>query len=466
MKKSVFDWNKKDVAEFKKSKKRLGVTMLHMSHEGQMIRTGGVGTVIHGHLSVTPMLAKELAKYNIDISMHTTQPIAKEGAEGWNPKAFQYLKEQVAKVGGSFTPIINGTDGTIRWGDESNWQVASAAAASWALNLASKYDAAIVYCHSFPFMYTPVYGRKAAEAFGADAFFLQVNHGHYEKPEECRADDPWRLAYGKMMPIYQKLWHVKIGDIGEYMRKLAISDYGLKDDDFIPALNGIDPFQPVYRKRSEDEKKAKLKEYGIPMDRPIIMTWGRPEIWKGHHWVMEAGAQLTKEAETVVISSPETQFLKDAYERTGKKCKLIFKFDAELVNSLLQWKNTKVAALVSKGEPFGMTVTEARLGARFGGPLVVVSDTGGMTPQVIDGVDGYHCKTGDSNDMAKVFKKVLAMSDKQMDGFRKKALDNMLKLYTWPMTILQTWSTLCPAIADVADKVEDVVRVRPEQLQS
>jgi hypothetical protein len=26
------------------------------------------------------------------------------------------IKAQVAKIGGSFTPIINGTDGTIRWG--------------------------------------------------------------------------------------------------------------------------------------------------------------------------------------------------------------------------------------------------------------------------------------------------------------------------------------------------------------
>jgi glycosyltransferase involved in cell wall biosynthesis len=111
-----------------------------------------------------------------------------------------------------------------------------------------------------------------------------------------------------------------------------------------------------------------------------------------------------------------------------------------------------------------MTVTEARLGARFGGPIVVVSDTGGMTPQVIDGVDGFHVKTGDSADMARVFRKVLGMSDAKMAAFRKTALDNMLRQYTWPLTILQTWAAVCPAVADVADEVADVVRVRPEQL--
>lgn len=464
MKKSCFDWNKEDIAAFRKSGRRFRLALLHMSHEGQMIRTGGVGTVIHGHLSVTPMLAHELAKHGIDIAMHTTQPIAKPGCEGWNPKSLEYLKAQVAKVGGSFTPIINGTDGTVRWGDESNWTISSAAAASWALNLATQYDAAIVYCHSFPFSMTPIYGRKAAEAFGADAFFLQVNHGHYEKPEDPQVDDPWKMAYAKLMPVYRTLSHMKMGDIGEYMRKLAMSDFGLKDDDFIPCLNGIDPFQPIYRKRTEAEKIAKLKEYGISLDRPIVLSWGRPEIWKGHQWVLEAGAKLTDVAETVVISSPETAFLRDAHRRTGEKCKMIFKFDSELVNSLLQWHNTKVAALVSKGEPFGMTVTEARLGARFGGPLVVVSDTGGMTPQVIDGVDGFHVKTGDSNDMARVFRHVVGMSAAQMTEFRQKALDSMLSQYTWPMTILQTWAAVCPIVADVAAKVADAVRVRPEQL--
>lgn len=272
------------------------------------------------------------------------------------------------------------------------------------------------------------------------------------------------MAYAKLMPIYRTLPHVKIGDIGEYMRKLAMQDFELEEKDFVPCLNGIDPFQPVFRKRTEDEKVAKLKEYGIPLDRPIIMSWGRPEIWKGHHWVIEAGSNLCDVAATVIVSSPETEFLKQANIRTGNKCMLIFKFDPELVNSLLQWKNTKVAALVSKGEPFGMTVSEARLGARFGGPIVVVSDTGGMTPQVRDGIDGFHVKTGDPDDMVRVFKRVLNMSDADMAKLRREALDNLLKLYTWPTTILQTWSAVCPAIADVADKVEDAVRIKREQI--
>jgi hypothetical protein len=32
------------------------------------------------------------------------------------------------------------------------------------------------------------------------------------------------------------------------------------------------------------------------------------------------------------------------------------------------------------------------------------------------------------------------------------------------MTILQTWAAVCPLVADVSDKIADVVRVRPEQL--
>lgn len=190
MKKSIFDWGKEEILAFKKSGLRLKLAILHISHEGQMIRTGGVGAVIQGHLSITPMLSDELRKYHIDISMHTAQPIAKPGCQGWNPEVFAYLKSQLAKVGGTFTPIINGTDGTDRWGNESLWQISSSAAASWALNIAVKYDAAIVYCHSHPFSWVPIYGTRAAEAFGADVFFIQLNHGHYEKPEELRPDDP------------------------------------------------------------------------------------------------------------------------------------------------------------------------------------------------------------------------------------------------------------------------------------
>jgi glycosyltransferase involved in cell wall biosynthesis len=459
MTKSIFDLTGTEARErLKKAPVRIAV--LHMAHEGLMIRTGGVGAVVQGHLSATPVLAEALARRGIQVSLFAAQPVAKPGCEGWNPQVREYTEAQVARTGGAFQPILNGTDGTVRWGEIENWQIASAAGASWALGIAAKFDAAIVYSHSLPFSLTPVYGLRAAEAFGADVFFVQMEHGHYEKPELSRPDDPWRLAYGRILPLYRQFSHVRLGWIGQYIRELAAGDYGLAESDFVPARNGIDPTAKVFRLRSEDEKRRKLAEYGIPLDRPIVFSWGRPEIWKGHHWVAEAAPALAARAETVVMTSPDWPFLREANAKAGGKARLIFKFDTELVAALLQWKNTRVAALVSQGEPFGLTPLEARVNARRGGPVVVVSDTGGMTPQVIDGVDGFHVKTGDVQDMVRVFGRALDLPEDKAAAFRAAGLQGVLKDYTWASNILETWSAVCPLIRAVADEVREEVRIR------
>ena len=82
MSKSVFDFTPDEARAYLKEKKKVRLAIIHMSHEGQMIRTGGVGAVVQGHLSTTPLLAEALAKRGIEITMYTAQPVSKEGCEG------------------------------------------------------------------------------------------------------------------------------------------------------------------------------------------------------------------------------------------------------------------------------------------------------------------------------------------------------------------------------------------------
>ena len=46
MSKSVFDFTPDEARAYLKKKGKVRLAVLHMSHEGQMIRTGGVGAVV------------------------------------------------------------------------------------------------------------------------------------------------------------------------------------------------------------------------------------------------------------------------------------------------------------------------------------------------------------------------------------------------------------------------------------
>ncbi len=155
----------------------------------------------------------------------------------------------------------------------------------------------------------------------------------------------------------------------------------------------IDPFSAINRPLTDAEVDAKLAEYGIPRDKPLIVQVSRFDKWKDPVGVIEVFSRVQKETNTRLVmlgnmasDDPEGPVI---YEQVAKRAAalsdvhLITATDPMLVNALQ--RAATVIMQLSLKEGFGLTVSEAL----WKGTPVVATNVGGIPLQIEDGKTGY-----------------------------------------------------------------------------
>jgi len=377
-----------------------------------------------------------------------------------DPDHQREAEETVASLGGEIHYLVNFTQGRLpraAWGvgdlgELENWKAASASGAAVALNWARRHQRAVIYAHDSLFALAPVYASLQANAYGAHITAIYVVHAT-ALIHEMPLPNPHRLMvesaavhWAKVTPL------VKLGCISRFMARHLKEDYGAHEEHLVPAGNGINPLDPFFRLRSREEITAKLSEYNIPLDRPLLFSWGRAVEYKRFDVVLQATARLEGRVHPVVMVTPRYERLVELKNELGIEASLVFAFDPELVACLLQWEKTVAAASLALNEPFGLTPAETRVHARRQGALMVVSDTGGLVEQVEDGVDGFITRQDDPDDVARVVARILEMDESEKQRIRRAGLERVLREYTWSSQILRTLAAVVPEIADIAEE--------------
>ncbi len=155
----------------------------------------------------------------------------------------------------------------------------------------------------------------------------------------------------------------------------------------------IDPFSAINRPLTDAEVAAKLAEYNIPHDKPLIVQVSRFDKWKDPLGVLEVFSRVRKETDTRLVmlgnmasDDPEGPVI---YEQVAKRAAalhdvhLITATDPVLVNALQ--RAATVIMQLSLKEGFGLTVSEAL----WKGTPVVATNVGGIPLQIEDGKTGY-----------------------------------------------------------------------------
>lgn len=155
----------------------------------------------------------------------------------------------------------------------------------------------------------------------------------------------------------------------------------------------IAPFSPINHHLTKDEVNAKLAEYKIPQDKPLIVQVSRFDKWKDPLGVIEVFSRVRKEADARLVmlgnmasDDPEGPTI---YENVRKAAAgipdvhLITETDPLLVNALQ--RAAAVVLQISLKEGFGLTVSEAL----WKGTPVIATNVGGIPLQIEDGKTGY-----------------------------------------------------------------------------
>lgn len=458
---SVFAVSEMDLRKAGVHGQELDLAIVHLTFEGIQIYGGGVCTVTRGHLEALAGLQEKLRRRKIRLTPYFLEIAYAPDHPRRDPRYEAYARQKVAALGGEVAYLTNysvGDEPFTKWGVKDlgpveNWKHACASGAALALNYARRHQAAVLYCHDCVYALASLYAALEADAYGADVRAVYVVHST-ALTHELPLPNPDRLMAESVAMHWPKVSpRVRIGYISEFIRGHLVSDYGVRPEHTVPTGNGLNPDDPHFRLRSEEEIIAKLREYQIPLDKPLMVAWGRAVAYKRFDIVMKVAAELGDLVHAVVIVSPRSPELLALKEQLPVNMSLIFAFDAELVACLLQWKHTVAVPILAYLEPCGLTPMETRMQARRQGPLVITSDTGGLPEQIAHGVDGFVTRQDDVAHVAETVRKILAMSEAEKERMRKAGLERILHQYTWRSQVLTTLAALSPHVRMVAEEV-------------
>ncbi|MFE4831736.1 glycosyltransferase family 4 protein [Streptomyces sp. NPDC056672] len=448
---------------------RLRVGLVHAAFEGVQIFVGGVGTAIRGQIGALPAVRRALANQGVELTPHFIEPAYLPAHPHYDEKSSTHHRERIRETGGTFSVVPSGTTGLAAdavWGDPGlgelrNWQIASAALAGRLIDLASRYDSLVAYCHEPVFAFAPVHTSLQAEAADVDITAVYVSHAT-AFAHEMPLPNPDRLMAESLPVHWAKISpRVRLGSISHYMSRHLITDYGANPDTFVPTRNGVDTTDSWYRRRSSAELSGLLTRYGVPVDRDLLVTFGRGVPYKRHDMLIRAAARTRHRAHPVIMSDTELPEVRALAARSQVDATFITSFDRELMASLLQWGRTRVCSLSAENEPWGLIPMEARLLARHGGAVLVVADSGGFSEQVADGVDGFLHVPNDPAHLAGVIDQVLGLPEDERARIRGDAAKRVLDREAWPVKIMESLRATVPGIDAVADAALRELRAVP-----
>ncbi|MHC4945199.1 MAG: glycosyltransferase family 4 protein [Planctomycetota bacterium] len=451
--KSVFDLTPAEAVATLKNQP-LDLAVVHLVLEGIRSKGGGNATVIRGHIDAYPAIQKALAAHDIRITPYVAEiPVADSHPLRDRESEARYIPA-IEALGGEFGYLADYTFGLPLANDWSpqlgqvhqSWYPASASGASLAINWGKRHDATLLFGNDCMFAMSPVYASMAAEGLGMDLMSCWIAHSSSFLHELPRPN-PERFQVESAVVQWSKVQpHVKIGVISDFMGRHLAAEFGARDDTLAPTGNGVDLNSPLFRQRTQEEIKPLLEKHGVPLDRPLAMTWGRPVPYKRLDLLLKACKKIEGEYYPVVIAHPVNELLLSARDELDLDCALIDAYDFELVAALLQWEYTLAACILSFNEPCGIVPMEARALARQNGPVLVVTDTGGLPEQVEDGKDGFVVKQDDAEALASVLKHIKGLDDGARARIREQGYETVRRKYTWKRQILRTLSHLVPHV--------------------
>jgi glycosyltransferase involved in cell wall biosynthesis len=460
----------------------LDLAVIHLTIEGIAAGGGGVCTVTRGHLAALPRVRKALAAEGIKLTPYMVETHFGPDYHHFDRTYLEKTRSELHAMGGEFFTVLNrspnGLPVSCNWpggedffGTMEQIRLESAAAASIARSVARNHDATVVYCHDTFFIMSPVYGTMQDNDESVQ--WLRVVHSTTLKHDK-EPVDPDKIG-AEFASFYwaKRFPNVHIGTISGFISDHLVKDYAADPATIVPTGNGVDPLDAKFRVRSERDVLKTIKKYNdklaadgreryqVPLDKKLVLSFGRPVPYKRLDLTLEAMKHLPDEYHPAIVTLGPYPDLEKHADALGRPATVINAFDYDLCACLSQYDKTVAVPILAYNEPFGLIPPELRLLVRHsGGLLVVPSDGGGLAEQVTDGVDGFVVKepAKDIKRLAKCIQDIDQLGPRD----KRRIRENGLKLvftggYTWSGRILETLGAVNADVRRVAKKVLKVV---------
>ncbi len=337
------------------------------------------------------------------------------------------------KANARLRPIMNGADGLELYGYPANWREASTNASEVVAEIKIAGGEVLVCSFDTPFIFLT---KQLAHLENVRHLHIPRSTGLLHDPADTQRIDFEREAYG----VSNFTNNTLVGATSRFMAQHLVKDYGVNEERIVPIYNGI--LLAEKEKISEEQLIKTLNEVGIGENEPFILAYGRAHAYKGFHVLLDALHKLGGKAPRCVIVAAAAHAndsyiarLKYMVESLKLNVYLHDKFSIQLPEILQQAPNLKAVVVPSLQEPFGLIPIENFANPYSCAPLIV-SNTGGLTEQVIDGETGFLFEAGDSDALAEVLFRSLYIVESDLERIKANAYRHVRQNYDYNKNII------------------------------
>jgi len=430
--------------QYKNKKKRLAI--YYLAHDGITSHYAGIGTYTKSYTDNFPQIIELLEKNQVETTLYLLTPKYKKTFYGYNHKIENNNLKLIERYGGKLIEVDNGTNGLDSYGTIKNWDKCSKESSNVISKYLGLYDTNLIIAVDTPFLRVGEFLNKIN---------TQINYKVVLSPQSTEKIHNSNIQgrYEWEKSIFQNAnnsINIFVSYSSLYIKKHLLSEYKVNNRKLIPSMSGLSFSSHRYKKYTQDQIKNELTKYGIPTNRFLVFTVGRLEPYKGFIETIKLFKQIDKRLNPYLImlgfsylkNNPLIKELEKIKRDDGIDGKFIFKLDLILPTLIWQWKNSRISAHISQFEPFGLAPTEARLLAKDNGPVVVVSNQGGLPEQISNNKDGFIVKYGSIKSYKKVVNGIFKMNGNQLTKLRKTAYQTVIKKYNSYENIIVLLSNL------------------------
>jgi len=264
-----------------------------------------------------------------------------------------------------------------------------------------------------------VHARSRAPAWSARAaaratavHFMTTFHGTYN------AQNWFKWKYNAIMAKGER-----VIAISEFIRDIAINDYGAKPENVRVIHRGVDlaAFDPHTVNPARIVQLAKA--WSVPDGIPIVMLPGRLTRWKGQTVMIDALAKLGRsDLHCVLVGADQGReaYRRELVERAiraqlGDTIRIVGHCNDMPAAYMLA---DVVVSASTDPEAFGRVAAEAQA---MGRP-VIATDHGGSRHTVIPGETGWLVKPGDAAALAEALERALRLSATERERLSERAI--------------------------------------------
>jgi glycosyltransferase involved in cell wall biosynthesis len=412
----------------------------------------GVGTVSRYFIKAMPDVIQKAKTRNISIKFNILTPFTTAKCLGYKPGFLDEAKSICQASSGRVLFYCNASDGQYQFGNMENWRASSVGAATLILDQEARrnHDFNITYAFDTPYCHTAQLVLDQLTYFeGKLPYIVWVPHSTGLAHETAgMPHDQSRYEWEKNAVDYASRHpNAFLGYIGKFMRNHLLNAFSASEEKLIPLINGI--INPI--NNHPPNPVSVLSKHGIDPEKRIIFATGRAEKYKGLDALINGFAitQHLHDVDLVLLVSTHTSYtvpfddLLCQFKTLGIRGKIIEGFiDQKEIMAIIRSPNTIAAVVPSRGEPFGLLPVEFRAWACDLGPILIVSDVGGLTEQIKTGIDGYLVNIDNSVALGELIVKVTNVDETTRLNFTREGKKRVFEDYNYPANIFQSLEML------------------------